>query len=119
MNGYGITGTTWKRPGLFMAIVIVIGSWCVAPVVLGPAAGIALWIADAFGALTPSVGNTIGAAAMLVGAIGGPVLGFRLYRRVTTRPAWWCDRCGVRTDPTFDICRSCGRVKRTSHLPAR
>lgn len=118
MHGYGITGTTWKRPGLFAALVITIASWCVAPFVLGPVAGIALWIAEALGALTPEVGNTIGAFALCAGVIGMPILGFRLYRRATTRPAWWCDRCGVRTDPTFDICRSCGRVKRQTTLSA-
>lgn len=35
----------------------------------------------------------------------------RLMRRLTQRHVPICPHCGVATDPTFRVCRSCGRVK--------
>lgn len=35
----------------------------------------------------------------------------RLMRRLTQRQIAICPHCGVATDTTFRVCRSCGRVK--------
>jgi hypothetical protein len=117
VNYYGITGTTWSRPGCAGALVIIALSWFLALVVVGVLTPAASGIADSLGMLTPGVSSTIYFVAFHVGAIGFPILGFHLHKRLTTRTAWWCDRCGVPTEPRFDICRSCGRVKRQAQLP--
>ena len=111
MPAYGIPGVVWRRPGCFMIALILVVGWFIGVVV---AATLNFGVAAAGDALGVSQ-DAIGWIVMAV-QIAVPVaviwLGFRLHRRLVQRPAYWCPRCGVQTDPRFDICRACGRVKR-------
>ncbi|UTT59092.1 hypothetical protein [Cellulosimicrobium cellulans] len=95
-----------------IALIFVIG-WFIGAVVAATLnVGVAA-VGDAFGVSQDAI-DWIAMAVQIAGPVAVIWLGFRLHRRLVQRPAYWCPRCGVQTDPRFDICRACGRVKHPS-----
>ncbi|SDS12512.1 hypothetical protein SAMN04489860_0852 [Paraoerskovia marina] len=108
---YGIRGTTWRQPGCFATVLIVLAAISLAPIASGLLGSLILWVWRL--TTTP---ETVDVAMMYLSIFavfaGGFVwAGFRIHRHLTARTVFWCPRCGVTTDPRFEICRACGRVK--------
>jgi hypothetical protein len=92
-----MSGTTWRKPGCFSGFFIIALAALTGGVI---SAFAATWLPGA-GGFYVWLGSTI------VLSWGG----FRLFRAATTKPAYWCPHCGVRTHPGFPICSRCGQNK--------
>lgn len=92
--------TFFRRPGcLLWGFFLVVGLCC--------ASGLAQWMQE-----QGWVGDGLlqSLAIMVITLLVAFGLA-RLFRALTSRTRRVCPHCGVVTDPTFRVCRSCGRVK--------
>ncbi len=99
---FGARGVTWRRLGCFGRIVVAV---------------LALFLGSVPAGLVAAALNlgSNGSVPVLIASVVAVGWGLsRLYRRATSRPAFWCQHCGVRTDPRYRVCRACGRVKAAS-----
>ncbi|MCG7286382.1 J domain-containing protein [Cellulomonas sp. ACRRI] len=104
---YGSPGHTWKRLGCLRWIVAFVLASSVAAL---PAALIAepvIWLThmQQGPATTVRFGTLMVCLALCLWGASWT------YGRIARKPAFWCQSCGVRTDPQFRVCRACGRVK--------
>lgn len=104
---FGAPGHTWRRLGClgWVLAFAVASSVAVVPAALISEPLIRLTHMDVGTATAVRFGALLGA---LVACLW---LTSWAYRRITRQPAFWCQSCGVQTDPRFRICRACGRVK--------
>lgn len=92
---------TWRRPSLLGWLFIAVLAVPLSAVPLTP---------FYMGLDRYMDGNTF-FVVRLIAWVGSMWILARLWRRITTKRHAICPRCGVATDPRFDICRSCGRSK--------
>jgi hypothetical protein len=104
---YGLRGHEWKQLGCGAQLVALF----VAALVAGPPT--AMITGAVIGAISPLSSSVETIVIVASVATTGAMFWFLtwLIRRVTRRPAFWCEHCGVRTRPQFRVCASCGRVK--------
>lgn len=104
---YGQPGYTWRRLGCFGWIVCV----ALGAIVSVVPAGLLSRLIIEVGSLTIEAASVVRVVLSWASAIGCVWALAWAYRRITRRPAHWCQNCGVVTDPTYRVCRACGRVK--------
>ncbi len=98
-EGYGNPGETWSRLGC-LGWLFAAGAGFIAGVMGAAFANGALhW--NGFWSFVVGIACFVGGASGVAS----------LKRKMTTRNVYWCPQCGVETDPSYRICRSCGRVK--------
>jgi hypothetical protein len=104
---FGTPGHTWKRLGCLGWIVAfaIASSVAVIPTALISEPLIRLTHMDVGTATAVRFGTLLCALVLCLWLTSWA------YRRITRQPAFWCQSCGVQTDPQFRICRACGRVK--------
>lgn len=110
MPEYGVRGVVRGRVGCVLGGLLV--------VVFSTVGQLIAWLVTSVVSSLPVIGSSGGWPASSVGVVvwlavtvAGSWWSIRTVARRRTQTVFWCVRCGVRTDPTFDVCSSCGRLK--------
>lgn len=111
MPEYGIRGVVRGQVGCLLGGVVVVAWGFVAQVVAMMAGGVVTGVGSLVGRDASLVAGAVGSVVWLASIIVGSWWSIRAIARRRAQVVYWCARCGVRTDPNFDVCRSCGRLK--------